>query len=170
MDTQTSLVRRRVIGVVIGVLIIFAGGYALTNLTDVGPHAGVPIQIYVYQPVLDLGEGGPACTKDGLVSLERTVPRTKNMAYDAVRLVLDGRLTQAEREEGLITEFPLDGVELKNVTVLNGTAVVSIDDPLFKTSGGACRVTIMRLQVEETLLQFPHITAVRFEPEYLFQP
>ena len=170
MDPQTALVRRRVIGVVIGVLIIFAGGYALTNLTDVGPHAGVPIHIYVYQPVLDLDEGGPACSKDGMVPIERIIPRTKNIPYDAVRVVLDGRLTQAEREEGLVTEFPLDGVELKSVTVLNGTAVVAIRDPLFKTSGGVCRVSIMRLQIEETLLRLPHITAVRFEPESLFQP
>ncbi len=170
MEPQTTLVRRRVVGVVIGVLVIFAGGYVLTQLTDVGPHAGVPVQIYAYQPVLDLGEGGPQCSEDGMVAIERIVPRTKNSAYDAVRQVLDGRLTVAEREEGLVTEFPLEGVHLKSVTILNGTAVVAIDDPQFRTSGGACRATIMRLQVEKTLLQFPHISAVRFEPESLFQP
>lgn len=128
------------------------------------------ITLYYYNPALDQGEGGAQCSRNGLVAVQRTIPRTQSPLRDALTLLLKGELTEAERARGITTEYPLDGVSLKNVTIQNGVATITLDDPEGKTGGGACRAGVLWFQIEATAKQFPSVESVRFLPEELFQP
>jgi hypothetical protein len=43
-------------------------------------------------------------------------------------------------------------------------------DPEHKLSGGACRVAVLRAQIEATVKQFNGVRQVTFVPQTLFQP
>lgn len=167
---DTVMYRKRALGVLIGAVVVFACAYLLLHLDDRGFRPGLPVSLYYYDPALDQGPGGPQCSQEGLVAVDRIIPRSPEPVREAVHLLLDGRLTDEERTRGLITEFPLPGVTLESVMVLGDTAILTFRDPKHQTSGGACRSNIVRMQIEATVKQFPGIAHVRFEPEDLFQP
>lgn len=132
------------------------------------------IKLYYYNPNLDRDENGNImCSRQGLVAIERKVPISKTPIQDTLELLLKGNqnLTQNEIQQGITTEYPLEGLKLKSVNLKNdGTLILEFDDPLNKTSGGSCRVKILWLQIEETAKQFPEVKNVQFLPEELFQP
>lgn len=110
------------------------------------------------------------CSKEGLVKVERQLPITMTPIQDTINLLLKGELTQEERERGITTEFPLEGVELKGASLKNGVLTLNFNDPNHKTSGGSCRAGILWFQISETAKQFPQVEIVKFMPEELFQP
>ncbi|GBD34208.1 hypothetical protein HRbin34_00533 [bacterium HR34] len=132
------------------------------------------ILLYYYNPEKDRDENGNIkCSEDGLVAIEREIPLSQSPIKDTIKLLLRGRenLTQEEINQGIETEFPLRGFELKSVNLKeDGTLILEFDDPYYQTSGGSCRVKILWLQIEKTAQQFPQIKKVEFKPEYLFQP
>ena len=129
------------------------------------------VQLYYYNPKLDKdASGNLLCSRQGLVAVQREIPPTITPAQDTVKLLIQGNLTQAERESGITTEYPLDGFSLEGASLNNGTLTLSFQDPNNKTGGGSCRVGILWFQIEATARQFPEITEVRFLPEELFQP
>ncbi|MEX2052495.1 MAG: GerMN domain-containing protein [Candidatus Paceibacterota bacterium] len=130
----------------------------------------IPIKLYYYNPDLDQGQGGILCSSKGLVAVDRVLPDTTTPLAESIKLLLRGELTQAERAEGIETEFPLEGVTLENATISNGVATLTFNDPNNKTGGGSCRVGILLLQIEATAKQFPTVTSVRISPADLFQP
>jgi hypothetical protein len=64
----------------------------------------------------------------------------------------------------------LEGFALVSSELAGGTLMLTFDDPQNKTSGGSCRVSILRAQIEATAKQFPGVNEVRFVPAELFQP
>src|SRR3989338_525403 len=110
------------------------------------------------------------CTQGGLVSVNRTIPVTQTPIQDTIRLLLKGELTSAEKSQGLTTEYPLLGFELTSVSLQSGVLTLTFKDSQNKTSGGSCRVNILRYQIEATAKQFSGVNSVRFMPETLFQP
>ncbi len=160
---------RRFLYALAGVAVVFAGAYFLMTAGN-WPEGGVPVTLYYYNPSLDQGPGGIACSEQGLVPVERVIPRSKNPVRDSVKLLLDGELTNEERDRGITTEFPLDEFTLQSADVHDGVATLSFLDPQHASSGGACRVTILRMQVESTVRQFPHVRSIRILPEEIFQP
>jgi hypothetical protein len=132
--------------------------------------AGTRIKLYYYNPALDQGPGGAQCSKNGLVAVDRVIPKTTTPLTDAVRLLLRGELSSAERSQGLTTEFPLSGVTLTSAVVTNGAATLTFNDPQNKTGGGSCRVAVLWAQIEATAKQFSTVSTVRFMPAELFQP
>ncbi|MFA7286808.1 MAG: Gmad2 immunoglobulin-like domain-containing protein [Patescibacteria group bacterium] len=130
-----------------------------------------PIKLYYYNPNLDKdGSGNILCSANGLVSVERVIPVTTVPIQDTVRQLLRGDLTVTEKILGISTEFPLAGVELEGVSLLNGVLTLNFSDPQNRTGGGSCRVGILWAQIEATAKQFPEVKSVRFTPEELFQP
>jgi hypothetical protein len=105
----------------------------------------------------------------GLVAVKRTLPQDAVLA-DALFLLMEGKLTQSESFEGIRTEFPLKGVELVSTEQRGSVLTLTFIDPEYKTSGGACRVAILRHQIEATAKAFSGATEVRFMPEDIFQP
>ncbi len=128
------------------------------------------VKLYYYDQTRDQGPGGPQCTSKGLVAIERTIPKTSTPLAESIRQLLRGAVSTSERSGGVSTDFPLPGVTLKSATIQNGVATITLDDPQGMTDGGACRVSIMRAQIEATAKQFSTVTSVRFLPEGIFQP
>ena len=117
------------------------------------------------------------CTRKGLVAVERQIPALSliipnviPLVKDTVNLLLKGDLTAQEKAQGISTEYPLPGFELKSVALNNGTLTLTFADPNNKTSGGSCRAGILWFQIEATAKQFPEVKTVKFLPEELFQP
>lgn len=134
-----------------------------------------PVKLYYYNPDKDKGNGGLViCSQQGLVAVERKIPISKTPIQDTIRLLLEGYITTEERAQGVTTEFPLPGLDLKGASLKNGVLTFTFDDPQYKTSGGSCRVGILRMQIEETAKQFPGVKTVRFEAEkdfhHVFEP
>lgn len=50
---------------------------------------------------------------------------------------------------------------LKSATISQGVATLTFSDPQFYTSGGSCRVGIIKDMIEKTSLQFPGVTSVK---------
>jgi hypothetical protein len=129
------------------------------------------VKLYYYHPELDQDEeGNIACSRKGLVAVERTIPLTETPIQDTIRLLLRGELTEEEKARGIETEYPLAGLSLEGAALKDGVLTLEFFDPQNKTSGGSCRVGILWFQVEETAKQFPEVREVRFLPEELFQP
>ncbi len=130
--------------------------------------------LYYYNPDKDKDEtGNIKCSRDGLVAIERQIPVSQTPIKDTIELLLRGKdnLAKEELAQGITTEFPLDGFELKSVNLKeDGTLILEFNDPLNKTVGGACRVSILWSQIEATAKQFPQVKEVKFLPENLFQP
>lgn len=129
------------------------------------------VKLYYYNPELDKDElGNTACSRNGLMAVERKIPITKTPIQDTIKLLLSGELTNKERAQGIDTEYPLDGFLLKEASLKNGVLTLRFDDPLNKSVGGSCRVGILWFQIEATAKQFPEVKEVHFLPEEIFQP
>jgi len=129
------------------------------------------VKLYYYNQELDRDESGNiSCSRAGLVPLEREILLTKTPIQDAIQLLLQGELTEAEKASGIITEYPLEGFSLKGASLNDGVLTLEFSDPNNKTGGGSCRVGILWFQIEATAKQFPEVEQVRFIPEELFQP
>ncbi len=152
--------------IVIVVLAFVAGAWGIQKPNQ----AGELVRFYYYNASLDQGPGGAECSEKGLVAVERKSPKTQMSLQDTIRLLLRGEIADEERAQGITTEFPLEGLTLQHAVIENGVATLTFADPQNKTSGGSCRVSILRYQIEATAKQFPTVTSVRFEPEELFQP
>jgi len=129
------------------------------------------VNLYYYNPELDKDESGNiACSRNGLVAVEREIPITKTPIQDTIKLLLLGELTDEERVQGIDTEYPLEGLSLKGASLKDGILTLEFDDPNSKTVGGACRIGILWFQIEATAKQFPEVQGVSFLPEEIFQP
>jgi len=132
------------------------------------------VLLYYYNSEKDKDESGNIkCSSDGLVAIEREIPVSKTPIQDVISLFLKGKenLTPQEINQGVTTEYPLEGFSLKGVNLLeDGTLILEFNDLLNKTLGGSCRVGILWFQIQETVKQFPEVEKVQFLPEELFQP
>lgn len=167
-----------------GILIVNYADRAPEDPFSTAPHIGVsvyiyfaenelkaewPVKLYYYDRKLDTDEtGNILCSEKGLVAVPRMIPGAS--VYDAIRVLIEGKLTDAEKARGITTEFPLDGLTLTRAELKGWIVMLSFDDPNNKTSGGACRATILRKQIEATAKQFEGIQEVEFVPSTVFQP
>lgn len=132
-------------------------------------NTSTQVSLYYYNPTLDQGAGGAQCSAAGLVAVTRSVPANTTLA-EVVEMLLKGELTDEEHQEGIETEFPLEGVHIVSTEQVGHTVTLTFKDPQHKTSGGACRVEVLRLQIEATVKAFTGATDVRFVPNEVFQP
>jgi len=129
------------------------------------------INLYYYDPMKDLDDtDNVICSEAGLVAVSREVPISITPVQDAINLLIKGEILPEEKDRGITTEFPLDGLKLKGAKIVDNILTLEFDDPYFKTSGGSCRSGILWLQIEKTAKQFTGIEDVQFQPEDLFQP
>jgi hypothetical protein len=111
-----------------------------------------------------------SCDPEAVVPVSRRIALTQTPIQDTISLLLQGALTQKEKNDGYVTEFPLTDVKLSGAGLREGILTLSFWDPQNKTSGGSCRVRLLWAQVERTARQFPQVREVRFQPPTLFQP
>jgi len=135
---------------------------------------GQTVFLYYYNPEKDKDElGNVKCSRDGLTPIERQIPASQTPIKDTIELLLKGKenLTEEDLTQGITTEFPLDGFALKSANLKeDGTLILEFNDPLNKTVGGTCRVSVLWFQIEATAKQFPQVKEVKVLPENLFQP
>ena len=130
------------------------------------------VKLYYYDARLDKDvNGNILCSAQGLVPVDRTIPVTQTPLQDTIKLLLKGERTSLEQSAGITTEFPLTNVSLISANLSSsGLATLTLSDPNQKTSGGACRVSVLRAAVVATALQFPTVKSVIVSPNTLFQP
>lgn len=130
------------------------------------------VSLYYYNKSLDKDiDGNILCSAKGLHAVQRTIDKTDSIIGDTIRMLMEGRISGEESVIGVATNFPIDGLELESSTVdERGVLVLGFSDPKGKTVGGACRVNILRAQIEATAKQFPQVKSVKIIPEELFQP
>jgi len=145
---------------------------AVTNLTIQQTSQEIKtVKLYYYNPLLDINASeNILCSRQGLVAVERQIPVTITPIQDAIKLLITGQLTDAEKAQGITTEYPLQGFSLKGASLKNKVLTLEFLDPNNETGGGSCRVGILWFQIETTAKQFPEVQSVRFLPEELFQP
>ncbi|MDZ4231853.1 MAG: GerMN domain-containing protein [Candidatus Pacearchaeota archaeon] len=129
------------------------------------------VKLYYYNQEKDKDEtGNLLCSQNGLVAVEREIPLTQTPIQDTIRTLLLGELSELEREQGIETEYPLEGFSLKGASLRDGVLSLEFEDVNNRTVGGSCRVGILWFQIEATAKQFEEVSQVRFLPEELFQP
>ena len=129
------------------------------------------IKLFYYNQLKDVdASGNIMCSEGGLEPVEREIPLSITPIQDAIKLLLQGEITFTEQGRGIATEFPLPSFELKAASLTGGSLTLTFADPENKTSGGSCRVNILRAQIEKTAKQFPEVSQVHLVPEELFQP
>lgn len=111
-----------------------------------------------------------SCSPDAVLPVAREIPFTLTPIQDSVKLLLKGVLSDGEKLAGWQTEFPLDRFALNGVRSENGTFILQFDDLEGRSGGGSCRTRLLWSQISKTVLQFPEVKGVKFEPETLFQP
>ncbi len=133
------------------------------------------VTLYFYNENGDKdASGNLLCSAKGLVSVVRAVPFSNTPIQDAVRELLKGP-TSAEKAAAPNSatpesEFPLAGVSLAGASLSGSVLTLTFSDPQHKTSGGSCRVAVLKAQIEATAKQFGGVSSVRFLPVDAFQP
>jgi hypothetical protein len=113
---------------------------------------------------------GDPCNPAAVRAVSREIPITQTPIQDTIRLLIQGKLAQEEEQRGFSTNFPGEGFELTGANLEDGALTLAFDDPNNFTSGGSCRVGILKAQIERTAQQFTEVDEIRFQPETLFQP
>lgn len=129
------------------------------------------VSLYYYNSSKDKdASGNIMCSKAGLVAVERNIFVSDDIIASVIQLLLEGKLTDAEKASGISTEFPLSGLSLISSSLNDGELTLTFSDLENKTVGGSCRVGVLWSQIEATAKQFPEVKSVKFMPEELFQP
>ncbi|MDQ5962732.1 MAG: hypothetical protein QG653_539 [Patescibacteria group bacterium] len=140
-------------------------------LFDISQNPKRKVLLYYYKGSQDMDEQGSIeCSSKGMVAVERTMPVTMSPIQNTLAILLKGELTDDEKSRGITTQFPLEGVSIQDISFIDGKLVLTFNDPQFKTSGGACRANILRMQIEKTVKQFETVKSVLLKPNEAFQP
>src|SRR3989344_487206 len=89
---------------------------------------------------------------------KREVPKTQSVARAALEELIKGP-TGFEKYAGAFTSIN-PGVVIQNLTITNGIARVDFNEALQKDVAGSCKVSAIRAQITQTLLQFPTVKEV----------
>lgn len=133
------------------------------------PVATSEVRVYFGSTVQD-----PDTLKcDVVYPVTRTIEVTKAEPMDAIFELLSG-VTNAEATAGYFTSLNADAT-VESLSVIDGVATVEFGAGFATGLAGSCRVSAVRAQVEQTLLNFPEIESVVIHvagmlPEEVLQP
>jgi uncharacterized membrane protein len=125
------------------------------------------VNLFYYNKNLDTDI---TCGADFVLPLEREIAVTASPIKDTINLLIQGNLTESEKEEGFKTEFPNKDLKLINANLKDGTLTLNFTEVPGFTDGGVCRIRILTNEIIKTAKQFKGVENVIFEPEGLFQP
>ncbi len=100
----------------------------------------------------------PQITCKNVFPVVRVVPKTLAVARAALQELLEGPMPQ-EQADGYQTSIN-SGVQINSLVIENGVAMVDFNSELQQGVAGACKVTMIRSQIEKTLKQFPTVHTV----------
>ncbi len=127
--------------------------------------------LYYYSETTDkeLNNGEIACDTRAVVSVSRKTNRTPSLK-EIIEDLIQGNLTADERIAGLQTEFPNTDFKVLGATINNSKAhLVFTEVPGF-TTGGSCRIGLLRAQIEKTALDYPGVDTVEILPVGVLEP
>lgn len=114
----------------------------------------VSIKVFFNNSKMD---GGNSC--DNVYSLTRNMARTPAIGRAALDQLLQGP-TDDEKNQGFSTSINT-GVQVQSLTIdASSTAYVDFNEFLEQGIAGSCKVSAIRNQINQTLLQFPGIKNV----------
>ncbi len=91
------------------------------------------------------------------VAVTRRIPKTPAIGRAALEELLAGPSAQERKNLGVSTSIPV-GATVRSFAIRDSVAYVDFDRAI--EAGGSCRVTAIRANVTQTLLQFPTIRSV----------
>jgi len=143
------------------VLMVLTGGFAAWAL-DRGaiqsPPALVLISAYDSTPAnIFFSRTSSIGDCSAVLSLARYLPRGQSRVEEALKYLIQNKLTARDRADGYQSNFP-DGARLASFNIIDGVASVSLSGNFSNLS--SCRLTALRSQLESTLLQFSEIKSV----------
>ncbi len=169
MDTK----RQILVGIgIFGVfLVLWFGIRALLPSAGSEVAQGTSVFLYYYDEKRDTDSRGTVrCSSRGLVPVTRKV-YGKDVLTETVQLLLEGELTEEDTALGVKANFPLTRFSLLSSTLdSKGVLTLTFDDPRKSSSGGSCRVSILRAQIEATARQFDGVIQVNLKPDDVLQP
>ncbi len=142
-------------------LVIPAGPATATPTTppaaSAQPTPGQTVQIYLIA-LEDNGRSGPAVgCGDSAVPVRVGIPSTRGVLRAALNALLASK-DQFYGESGLYNVFYQSNLTLDNVTIIDGTAAITLSGTL--AIGGACDNPRVAAQLEQTALQFSTVSDV----------
>lgn len=128
-------------------------------------------QLFFYNESVDKGLNGGAITCDSNAVVP-VVRKTKDIlsVEQILKFLIENGPLPAEQVQGFTSEFPHQGLVVQKVEIDNEILSITLSEVPGFTSGGACRVGLLRAQIEKTALQFPEIKEVKILPEEILQP
>lgn len=156
------------VGIVIVVVVITKKNIPSDAGTVVVSDTTVPVLLFYPNTKTSAYTADP-CDAKSLSFIVRRISDTETVKK-SIEELLKGGLTSDEKTAGFTTEFPNAGFKLVSAVQVGGQLTLTFQDSNFFTSGGSCRVGILRAEIEKTAMQFEGITSVKILPEELFQP
>jgi hypothetical protein len=118
------------------------------------PVERMSLNVYLNNDKLD-----PTKSCDKVFATSRQVPKTDAVARAAIEELLKGP-SQDERRQGYYTVIN-PGVKIQALTIDDqGVAHIDFDPQLQANVGGSCRVSAIRSEITQTLMQFSTIKSV----------
>jgi len=106
-----------------------------------------------------------------ILPVYRIFPASKNLLLDTLKELIRWNLTNNEKEQWFITEFPHPKFDIISWELLSdGTLNLQFTEVPGFTDGWSARMLILSSVIEKTAGQFPGVKHVVFLPETLFQP
>lgn len=106
-----------------------------------------------------------------ILPIQRTIRSSENLIADTIKALIQGNLSEQEKNAWFITEFPNAQFRLLDTQLdSQGTLTLTFNEVPWFTSGWSARMLILSKSIEKTALQFPQVSRVIFQPETLFQP
>lgn len=106
-----------------------------------------------------------------ILPIQRTIRSSDNLIADTIKVLLQGNLSEQEKDAWFITEFPNAQFRLLDTQLdSQGTLTLTFNEVAGFTAGWSARMLILSKSIEKTALQFPQVTRVIFQPDTLFQP
>ena len=113
----------------------------------------IKVKVYFNNNKLD-----PEFSCNKVFPVEREIVKTEAVARASLEELLKGP-TNEDRTLGYFTSIN-QGVKIQSLTIKDATALVDFDGQLEYQVGGSCRVAAIRLQITQTLKQFPTVKNV----------
>jgi len=138
------------------------------------PKASSPtvINLYYFNELEDSAlPSDQQINTSSILPIQRTIRSSQNLIADTIKVLLQGNLSEAEKDAGFMTEFPHAQFRLLDTQLdAQGTLTLTFNEVPGFTTGWSARMLILSKSIEKTALQFPQVTRVVFQPDTLFQP
>jgi hypothetical protein len=143
-------------------------GMASLNINWYSSVTKNEVSLFYYNQIKDENK---SCNVDFILPMKRYVASSDNQIKDTIDLLIKGELTEQEKKDGFITEFPNKDFKLLETNLSDdGVLILRFTEVPGFTTGGICRVKILGSEIIRTARQFPGVRKVVLEPETLFEP